>query len=71
MNDYFMSNYYEVLQPYQNNVEYLVYTRDNILKEYFSRWSTQTKDLDKDLCIQDWIIINWAYPVTLEFNNAY
>lgn len=49
--------------------EPVIYTREQILKEYYSTWALRMKSLKRDdlineqNCIDDWIVVNWAYKV--------
>lgn len=46
------------------------YSEHQILAEYFPYWSKKMRELGREhliseeTCIEDWVVVNWAYPDT-------
>lgn len=64
------STYWTCVEPGENGPEYHTWSEMEILNMYFESWSNRMRNLDRehlisrDACIDDWVIINWAWRVT-------
>jgi len=63
---------YSFVQPdIQGNPETLIFTEEEILKEYWNHWrdsmirkfGKDCKDITKKNCIDDWVTVHWAQEV--------
>jgi hypothetical protein len=70
--DFWHAPRYLIVEPpgnFDDDPLVLVYTRDEILKDYFEYWSAKMRLVGKDEliseqnCIEDWIIVNYAEAV--------
>ena len=72
--------YWLTAEPIGNTSEplWMIYSEDAIIAEYYETWQRQAraynkahgydanKDISRNNCIQDWIVIHWATPATPE-----
>lgn len=67
----------------QSSEDPITLSEDDIIAQYWSHWSEQAKyyntrlkgeyktPITKDNCIEDWIVIYWAWPSTPEEIEKY
>jgi hypothetical protein len=63
--------YWKIVRPLDGSSEQktLIYSDDDIIKEYFPSWSEQMHKIGKankiciKRCIRDWVIVNWAEKI--------